>query len=72
MRGRSLKSRQIIEVVNSQLSEQFKIERNHAHTFRGLVTRLYTKLAAHTICIYLNRLVGHSDFLCIKHLAFPI
>lgn len=65
-------ARQIIEVVNSQLSEQFKIERNHAHTFRGLVTRLYTKLAAHTICIYLNRLLGHSDFLCIKHLAFPI
>jgi hypothetical protein len=65
-------ARQIIEVVNSQLSEQFKIERNHAHTFRGLVTRLYTKLAAHTICIYLNRLLGQSDFLCVKRLAFPI
>lgn len=65
-------ARQIVEVVNSQLSEQFKIERNHAHSFRGLVTRLYSKLAAHTICIYLNRLLGHSDFLCIKRLAFPI
>ena len=65
-------ARQIVEVVNSQLSEQFKIERNHAHSFRGLVTRLYSKLTAHTLCIYLNRLLGHSDFLCVKRLAFPI
>lgn len=65
-------ARQIVEVVNSQLSEQFKIERNHAHTFSSLVTRLYSKLAAHTLCIYLNRVLGHSDFLCVKRLAFPI
>jgi hypothetical protein len=65
-------ARQIIAVVNSQLSQQFKIERNHAHTFGGLVTRLYGKLAAHTLCIYLNRLLGHCDFLCVKRLAFPI
>ena len=65
-------TRQIIETVNSQLSEQFHIEINHAHTFRGLCTRLYTKLAAHTICIYINRLLGNPDFLQIKALAFPI
>jgi len=65
-------ARQIIEVVNSQLSEQFKIERNHAHSFAGLCTRLYSKLAAHTLCIYLNRLLGHDAFLCVKRLAFPI
>ncbi|MDP9317177.1 MAG: IS982 family transposase [Chloroflexota bacterium] len=65
-------ARQIIEVVNSQLSEQFKIERNHAHTFIGLCTRLYSKLAAHTLCIYLNRLFGQDDFLHVKRLAFPI
>jgi hypothetical protein len=65
-------ARQIIEVVNSQLSEQFKIERNHAHSFLGLCTRLYSKLAAHTLCIYLNRLCGQFDFLCVKRLAFPI
>ena len=65
-------ARQIIEVVNSQLSEQFKIERNHAHTFAGLCTRLYSKLAAHTLWIYLNRLFGQDDFLCVKRLAFPI
>lgn len=64
--------RQIIETVNDQLSEQFYIQVNHAHTFGGLCTRLYTKLAAHTICIYINRLLGNPNFLQIKALAFPI
>jgi hypothetical protein len=64
--------RQIIETVTGQLTEQFNIETNHAHTFWGLCTRLYSKLAAHTLCIYLNRWLGKSDFLQIKALAFPI
>jgi hypothetical protein len=64
--------RQIIETVNGQLAEQFHIEQNHAHTFLGLVTRLYTKLTAHTLCIYINRLLGRPDLLKIKSLAFPI
>lgn len=63
--------RQIIESVNSQLTEQLNIERNYAHSFWGLCARLYTKLAAHTLCIYLNRLLGNPDWLCIKALAFP-
>ncbi len=63
-------ARQIIETVNSQLDEQFGIERNRAHTFLGLYTRLYSKLAAHTLCVYLNRLLGEPDFLHIKQLAF--
>jgi hypothetical protein len=64
--------RQMIETVNGQLSEHFNIETNHAHTLWGLCTRLYTKLTAHTLCIYINRLLGKSDFLQIKALAFPI
>jgi hypothetical protein len=63
--------RQIIETVNGQLAEQFQIELNHAHTFWGLCTRLLTKLAAHTLCIYFNRLFGKSEPLQIKALAFP-
>ena len=63
--------RQVIETVNSQLSEQFYIEINHAHTFWGLCTRLISKLTAHTLCIYLNRLLGKPEFLQIKALAFP-
>jgi hypothetical protein len=63
--------RQIIETVNGQLSQQFHIETNHAHTFWGLCTRLHTKLAAHTLCVYINRLLGKTEFLQIKALAFP-
>jgi len=63
--------RQIIETVNGQLDEQFHIETNHAHTFWGLCARLYTKLTAHTLCIYINRLLGKPDPLQIKSLAFP-
>jgi hypothetical protein len=63
--------RQIIETVNGQLVEQFQIETNHAHTFWGLCTRLWTKLTAHTLCIYINRLLGNDNFLQMKALAFP-
>jgi IS5 family transposase len=63
--------RQIIETVNGQLTEQFHLEHNHAHTFWGLCTRLYTKLTAHTLCIFVNRLLGKPDFLQINGLAFP-
>jgi hypothetical protein len=67
-----LRVRQIIETVNGQLVEQFGVQQNHAHTFRGLCTRLYSKLAAHTLSIYINRLLGKPHFLHIKPLAFPI
>ena len=63
--------RRIIETVNGQLTEQFQIESNHAHSFWGLCARLYTKLTAHTLCLYLNRLLGNPDWLRIKALAFP-
>jgi hypothetical protein len=63
--------RQIIETVNGQLTDQFAIERNYAHSFGGLCARLYTKLTAHTLCLYLNRLLGNPDWLQIKGLAFP-
>ena len=64
--------RQIIETVNGQLADQFEIELNHAHTFWGLCTRLLTKLTAHTLSIYINRLLGNPYPLQIKSLAFPI
>ncbi len=63
--------RQIIETVNDQLTEQFAIGRHHAHTFCGLCARLYTKLAAHTLCAYLNRLTGAPDCLQLMALAHP-
>lgn len=72
MRHRHNHLRQLVETVNSQLDQQFAIETNHAHSFWGLTARLLTKLTAHTLCLWLNRLLGNSDFLCIKRLAFPI
>lgn len=63
--------RQIIETVNGQLAGQFNIEVNRAHSFWGLCARLTTKLAGHTLSIYLNRVLGNTDFLKIKALAFP-
>jgi hypothetical protein len=64
--------RQFIETVNGQLSEQFHIETNQAHSFWGLCARLYAKLTAHTLCLYLNRLMGKPECLQIKALVFPI
>lgn len=61
--------RQIIETVNGQLDEQFQIETNHAHSFGGLCARLYTKLTAHTLCLFLNRMLGRDNWLQIKSLA---
>lgn len=63
--------RQIIATVHDQLTEQLHVDTNHAHSFWGLCTRFYTKLTAHTLSIYLNRLFGNVDFLQIKGLAFP-
>lgn len=63
--------RQIVETVNGQLVEQMHIETNHAYNFGGLCARLCTKLTAHTLCIKINRLLGKTDFLQIKKLAFP-
>jgi len=64
--------RQIIETVNGQLTDQFNIETNHAHSFFGLCARLLSKLTAHTLSIAINRLLSKPDFLQIKSLAFPI
>jgi IS5 family transposase len=62
--------RQIVETVNGQLTEQFQIEVNHAHSFWGLCARLYTKLTAHTLCVHLNELLGNDEVLQIKHLVY--
>ena len=62
--------RQIIETVNQQLSEHLHVEENHAKTCWGLCARLHGKLAAHTLCVYLNRRRGAADCLHLKELAF--
>jgi hypothetical protein len=49
--------------MSSPMTDQFGIERNRTHTFPGLCARLHGKLAARTLCVYLNRLMGATDFL---------
>ncbi len=60
-----------VETINDQLEDQLRIGKNHAHTFGGLCARLASKLTAHTLCLYINRLLGKADALQIKALAFP-
>lgn len=62
--------RHIIETVNGQLVQQFRIQKNQAHTCQGLCARVYAKLTAHTLGIYLNRLISYPHCLQIKHWAF--
>jgi hypothetical protein len=50
--------RQMIETINSQLAGQFSIETNKAKCMSGLIARLQTKLAAHTLGMYLNVVMG--------------
>jgi hypothetical protein len=65
-------ARRRIETVNSQLSQQFHIQVNHAHSFFGLCARLATKITAHTLSLFLNWLLGKAEPLPIKALAFPL
>jgi Transposase DDE domain len=50
--------RQIIETVNSQLVDQFHLQRNRAKCLGGLCARVMAKLTAHTVGVYLNLLLG--------------
>lgn len=50
--------RQTIETVNSQLSEHFQVERNRAKSVTGLCARVQATLAAQTLGLYLNCLLG--------------
>lgn len=71
-RHRHNQVRQLVETVNRQLVQQLHSEINHAHHFWGLTARTLTKLTAHTLCIWLNRLLGVVDCLYINRLALQI
>jgi DDE family transposase len=60
--------RQAIETINSQLTEQFQIERNRAKSVSGLCARIQAKLTAHTLGLYLNCLLGRP-LLALQDLA---
>jgi hypothetical protein len=50
--------RQRIETVNSQLVGQFRLQQNRAKSIFGLAARVQAKIAAHTLGLYLNHLLG--------------
>lgn len=54
-------SRRLVETVIGQLTERFQIENNRARDLWHLVSRLYRKVAAHTLCILLNRQLGRPN-----------
>jgi hypothetical protein len=60
--------RQAIETLNSQLVDQFHVEINKAKCMTGLCARLQAKLAAHTMGVYLNCLLGRP-LMHLKDLA---
>jgi hypothetical protein len=50
--------RRLAETVFAQLAGQFGVQTNRAKCMSGLVSRLHAKLAAHTLGMYLNALLG--------------
>ena len=61
---RAARARRLVETVISQLCERFEIERNRARDLWHLDSRLYRKVAAHTLCIWLNRQLGRPGLAC--------
>ena len=55
---RAARARPLVETVIGQLCERFEIERNCARHLWHLISRLYRKVAAHTLCVLLNRQLG--------------
>ena len=71
MRQLIFKLRRRIETSNSQLTEQLNIERVMAKSLWGFITRIKTKLLAHNLCFYINKLIGNDiNVSKIKELVF--
>jgi hypothetical protein len=67
LRQQIFKKRRLIEIVNSQFSEQLNIAKVLAKSRLGLLARLETKILAHNICCFINKVLMKSvDTLKIK------
>jgi len=64
-------ARRRIETVNCQLSQQFHLHVNQAHSFFALCARLATNITPHPLSLCLNWLLGKAEPLPIKALALP-
>jgi len=54
-------TRRLVETVISQLTERFHFEKIRARDRWHLTSRMARKVLAHTLCIFVNRLLGRSD-----------
>jgi len=52
--------RQLIETVNGQLVERFKVRSMRVRKGWTLVAKWYRKILAHTVCVWLNLQFGRS------------
>jgi hypothetical protein len=52
--------RQLIETVNGQLVERFKVQEMRVRKGWTLLARWFRKILAHTVCVWLNLQLGHS------------
>lgn len=53
-------TRRLVETVIGQLTEQFKIEKVRAKKLWYFSNRIIRKILAHTVCIFINKLLGNS------------
>jgi hypothetical protein len=54
--------RQVVETAFANLCDSFGLQYPGAHSAWGLITRIAAKLAAHTVGIDINRILGRPDF----------
>lgn len=62
------KARLIIETVNAQLQEQFKLSKHYAKSWWGFITRIAAKITAHTMGQVINLILGKPK-LALANLA---
>lgn len=65
------KRRRRIETTFSQLTEQLNINKVLSKSLWGLTSRIRTKISAHNLCYFINKLLGKKlNVVNIKELIF--
>ena len=49
----------LVETVIGQLAERFEIEKTKARDMWHLTNRFTRKILSHTLCVFINRLLGN-------------
>jgi len=54
-----ISKRRLVETVIGQLAERFEIEKTKARDMWHLTNRITRKILSHTICVFLNKMLGN-------------